>query len=73
MKHLHWGSWMPSLIDDRCYCDTDGDIAIETVDIDGDEVIVVTIERQKIHDWYHEGLDRAVIHIESEPRDSKFF
>lgn len=53
------------------YDEHDDEITIDTVEIDVDEVIIVTIERAKIEDWYHEGLDRAVIHIETE-HNSKF-
>lgn len=61
-----------TLTDMPTYDEHDDEITIDTVEIDGDEVIIITIERAKIEDWYHEGLDRAVIHIESEPSNPKF-
>lgn len=56
----------------REYSDHDGDIDIEEVEVDGKRVTVITIHEPIIVQWYEEGLERAVIHIEDEP-NSKFF
>jgi hypothetical protein len=51
---------------DAYYEDHDDDIEIDDVEIDGDNVLVITIHRPKIEAWYAEGLDRVVIHVETE-------
>jgi hypothetical protein len=54
------------------YSDPDDEIQVETVWIEDEEIIVVTIHAERIARWYHDGVDRAVMHIEAKPRDPKF-
>lgn len=49
------------------YSDDDGQIDIETVEVDGQNVTVITIQSDIIEQWYEEGLDQVIIHIEDEP------
>lgn len=53
------------------YSDDDGQIDIETVEVDGQNVTVITIQADIIEQWYEEGLNQVIIHIEDEP-NTKF-
>lgn len=72
MKHcLPWASLLMETIV-RDYSDDNGMLDIETVEVDGKNVTVITIQADLIRDWYEEGLDQVVIHIEDE-QSNKFF
>lgn len=55
----------------RHYDEHDDNIEIETIEVGGDLVTVVTIHRDIITDWYDEDLERVIIHIEDE-KNTKF-
>lgn len=56
----------------KTYSDHDDNIEVETVNIDGQNVTVITIKADIIELWYEEGLDQVVLHVEDE-QNSKFF
>lgn len=54
------------------YSNDHGLLDIETVEVEGKDVTVITIQADLIRDWFEEGLDQVVIHIEEED-NPKFF
>lgn len=48
------------------YSDHDDNMDIETVEIDGSNVTVITIYEPLFTQWYEEGLERVVIHVEDD-------
>lgn len=63
--------WLSMRTDSRHYSEHDGDIEIETVEVGGEIVTVVTIHRDIIIQWYDEDLELVSIHIEDE-KNPKF-